>query len=140
MPPSLLTALSNFTEPHSVEQLRALEEAVAGIDRTRLTEEAMRAIFDLYERFPEEDGYGLFSWFMHALESSGGYETNLLESVARKPGGFNVMMIGRFVNSAAIEIEGTNLLTLLESLATRTDISHRAREAAENCLANRRAQ
>lgn len=140
MLPSLPSVLSTFTDPHSVEHLRSLEQVIAGIDRTRLTEQDVRAIFDLYERFPEEDGYGLFSWLMHALEASGGYETQLLESVSRKPGGFTVMMIGRLVNADVLQLQGTNLLTLLESLAARTDISLRAKEAAESILENGRAQ
>ena len=140
MSPSLPSVLSTFTDPHSVEHLRSIEEVLAGIDRTRLTEQDMRAIFDLYECFPEDDGYGLFSWLMHALEASGGYETKLLESVSRKPGGFNVMMIGRLVNADVLEFQGTNLLMLLRSLAARTDISLRAKEAAESILEHRRPQ
>ena len=115
----------------------ALERTAQVADRIRGAVKDMRAVFDLYERLPEEDGYGLFSWLMHALEATGGYETQLLESVSRKPGGFNVMMIGRLVNADVLEFQGTNLLMLLRSLAARTDISLCAKEAAESILENR---
>ena len=139
MQSSLSAVLAEFTEPHSVEQLRSVEEAIASIDRSRLSKDDIHAIFDLYERFPDDDGYGMFSWLMHALESTGGYESSLLQSVARKPGGFNVTMICRFVNGGIAQLEGTNLLALLKSLAGRADISPRARDSAESCLANPRA-
>ena len=137
---SLPAILANFTEPHSVDHLRSVEEAIANVDRTRLNSEDIQAIFDLFERFPDDDGYGVFSWFMHAIEASGGYEARLLESVARRPGGFNVMMVVRFLNAGISQLEGKDLLVLLRTLAARTDISPRAQETAQSYFENAAAQ
>lgn len=137
---NLPAVLANFTEPHSVEHLRSLEEAIANIDRTRLKKEDVEAIFGLFERLPDDDGYGVFSWFMHAIEATGGYEANLLESVARRPGGFNVMMVVRFLNAGVTQLEGNDLVALVHTLADRTDISERAREAAQSYFENMAAR
>ena len=131
---NLPAVLANFTEPHSVQQLGALEEAIENTDRTRLTKEDVEAIFDLFERFPDDDGYGIFSWFMHAIEATGGYEANLLESVARRPGGFNVRMVVRFLNAGVTHLAGNDLVALVQTLAARTDISVRARDEAKSCF------
>ena len=137
---NLPAVLANFTEPHSVEQLRSLEEAIENVDRTRLKKEDIEAIFALFERFPDDDGYGVFSWFMHAIEATGGYETNLLESVARRPGGFNVEMVVRFLNAGVTQLEGNDLVALVHTLAARTDISERARETAQSYFENMAAR
>ncbi|MCA3593073.1 MAG: hypothetical protein IOC94_16405 [Methylocystis sp.] len=131
---NLPAVLANFTEPHSVQHLGSLEEAIENTDRTRLTKEDVEAIFDLFERFPDDDGYGIFSWFMHAIEATGGYEANLLESVARRPGGFNVRMVVRFLNAGVTHLAGNDLVALVQTLAARTDISVRARDEAKSCF------
>ena len=137
MPTDLPAALAKFVSPHDVEHLRALEAAAARIDPTKLTEADFRAVFDLYERFPDEDGYGIFWTFLHAVEAADGYESALLASVDRKPVEFNVMMVGRFLNAGVVELAERNVLTLLNALAAETDISSRARETAKNFLANK---
>jgi hypothetical protein len=137
MPTDLPTALARFTSPHDVEHLRMLEEAVARIDSKKMTEADFRAVFDLYERFPDEDGYGIFWSFLHAVEAAEGYESALLESVDRKPVEFNVMMVGRFLNGGVAELDGRNLSTLLNAVATRADISSRAQETAKSFLAHK---
>ena len=133
---NLPAVLANFTEPHSVQHLGSLEEAIENTDRTRLTKEDVKAIFDLFERFPDDDGYGIFSWFMHAIEATGGYEANLLESVARRPGGLNVRMVVRFLNAGVTHLEGNDLVALVQTLAARTDISVRARDEAKSFFAS----
>ena len=134
MPSSLPAALAAFTSPHDVEQLRALEQTVRSLTPASFTEQDIQAVLHLFERFPEDDGYGIFSSLLHAVEAAGGYEKALLESVQRTPGGFNVSMLCRFLNAGMQQVGGRDLLPLIRDLATRQDISPRARETAEETL------
>jgi hypothetical protein len=134
MPSRLPAALASFTHPHDAEQLRSLEQTVSSLTPASLTEEDFRAVFDLFERFPEEDEYGIFWSLLHAVEAVGGYELALLESVQRTPAGFNVAMLCRFLNGGVKEIAGRNLVSLVTAVVARRDISTRARETAEEAL------
>jgi hypothetical protein len=129
----LSAALESFTRPNDLDQLRLLEEAAKTIDPANMTKEDFRAIFNLFERFPEDDAYGGFWSFLHAAEAAGGYEADLIESVTRKPAEFNVTMVGRIVNSGVLQFEGTDLVHLLSTVAAGADTS-RARETARNYL------
>ena len=132
----LPSQLAKFTDPEDEQHLRSLEEVVASLGSTPLNRDDIRAIFDLFERFPEEDGYGIFWSLLHAIEASGGYEADLLESVARQPGDFNVRMVGRFLNAGRTHLEGQDLFLLLKGLSVRTDIPPLARETSLEILAN----
>lgn len=127
-------ALANFTNPHDEEQLWAFEQAAASQGSTPLTTEEIEAVLNLYERFPDEDGYGIFWSLLHMVEASAGYEDALFESVSRAPGEFNVMLVGRLANAGIVQIAGRDLLGLLRAVAERTDVSERARETAQGFL------
>jgi len=137
VPTDFVTALAMFTSPHDVNQLQTLEAATR-VCQAKLTGEEFRAVFDLFERFPDEDGYGIFWSLVHAVEAAGGYEAALLESVGRKPVEFNVMMIGRLLNAGVLECSGQNLEVLLKLVAAREGISAEARLTAQNLLSNGR--
>lgn len=127
-------ALANFTNPHDEEQLRALENAAMRQGSTPLTTEEIQSVLDLYERFPDEDGHGIFWSLLHAVEASAGYEDALFDSVSRAPGEFNVRLVGRLANAGIVQIAGRDLLALLRTVAERTDVSERTRETAKGFL------
>lgn len=128
------TALANLTNPHDEEQLRALEQAATSQGSTPLTTDEIQAVLDLYERFPDEDGHGIFWSLLHAVEASAGYEDALFDSVSRAPGEFNVMLVGRLANAGIVQIAGRDVLALLRAVAERTNVSERARETAKGFL------
>ena len=132
---SLSDVLAQFTEPQDPKHLRLLEGAASAIIPAELTKKDVGAIFDLYERFPNEDGYGVFWSFLHAVEASCGYELALLESVGRKACEFNVMMVGRLLNAGILQIGGQDLSLVLAALAARSDISQRVSEVAKSFTA-----
>ena len=94
---------------------------------------------DLYERFPDEDGHGIFWSLLHAVEASAGYEDALIDSVSRAPGEFNVVLVGRLANAGIVQIAGCDLLALLRAVAERKEVSERARETARGFLDDQEA-
>jgi hypothetical protein len=57
------------------------------------------AIFNLFERFPEEDGAGVFWSAVHGMEAAGGYEAHLSQYFRRWPGLMTKAMLRRIQNS-----------------------------------------
>jgi hypothetical protein len=117
MSQSLIQAISQFTDAHDEAQLRALEEAIGATRRETLDVPEFKAMLSIFERFPEDDGYGIFWSIVHLLEACGGYEPSLLESVVRSPGEFNLLMVNRLINGGAAEVAGESLLRVLASVA-----------------------
>jgi hypothetical protein len=62
---SLIEAVESFTEPHSETQLKQLEEALGATRPADLGQPEFRALIRVFERFPDEDGYGIFWSIVH---------------------------------------------------------------------------
>lgn len=107
-----------------IQRLLASEHPERGID----------ALLGVLERFPEEDGYGVFWSILHALESLPGYQNKLIESVIRSPSEMTITMINRMLNSGLTEVDGTNLLKLMENVATNQNYSASIREEAKGYI------
>ena len=62
---------------------------------------ALPALFALFERFPDEDGAGVFWSIVHGVESLGlDYEQQLRDSLARRTSQMGKVMLGRLERSA----------------------------------------
>ena len=92
------------------------------------------AIFNLLERFPGEDGYGVYWRIIHGLEERGGYEQALLQSVQRKPVFFNVLMLTRMMNAGLRLCSGVLIARLLHVVAASA-ADDDVRQDAADCLA-----
>jgi hypothetical protein len=57
------------------------------------------AIFNLFERFPKEDGAGVFWSALHGMETVGSYEDLLLQYFRRSPSLMTRTMLRRIQNS-----------------------------------------
>jgi hypothetical protein len=79
--------------------------------------QGINAMLGVFERFPKEDGAGVFWSIVHGLESMEGYERRLIESVRRAPSEFAMLMIHRLINAKNEEVDGVRLVSLLEHLA-----------------------
>ena len=77
----------------------------------------MRQLLDVFERFPDDDGFESFWGIVHLLEREGGYESALVDSVRRSPGEFNLTMINRLLNGGIKNVGDQSLLSLLEDVA-----------------------
>ena len=88
----------------------------------------------VFERFPDEDGFGVFWSIVHGLESLPGYECPLLESINRRPVEFTLLMVNRLLNGGIREVQGTPLLSILEESSAKLETTANARQAARNYL------
>ncbi len=73
--------------------------------------------FRLYERFPEDDGLGVFWFILHKIETYSEYNGLVVESVRRRPSQFPVMMLHRLLNAGVRRVGDVELLELLQCVA-----------------------
>lgn len=135
MTSKLVESLQRFSDPQSESQLNALDAAVQGVDPESCTSAEHRAMFEVFERFPEDDGFEVFWGILHALEACSGYESELLASVQRKPCEFNVLMINRLLNGGISEVAGVSLTDALRSVLTNDRATPQALLDAREYLA-----
>jgi len=92
----------------------------------------MDALFSVFERFPEHDGYEVFWSVLHGLESLPNYELGLSHSLRRQPTHFNVLMVDRVLNGGQNDVGGTDALTLLREVLIHPKATRQAREDAKH--------
>lgn len=130
----LIEALESFTKPHDETELQQLEEALGAVRPEDCGQPEFRALLGVFERFPEDDGYGIFWSIVHFLEACEGYEAALIESATRCPVAFNLLMVNRQINGGVDEIEGQALLSVLASVASNPAALASARESARGFI------
>ena len=81
------------------------------------------------ERMPDAD-LGSPGPLVHTLEKLTGYETELVESVRRRPALLSVWMVNRILNSNPQEHIREQYLTLLRDVEQRRDVSKTVRKDA----------
>jgi hypothetical protein len=113
---ALSTRLSAFTNPQDAGQLKDLDAAVATALAEGLSQSDKMALLQVFERFPAEDGFGVFWSILHALEAADNYEHELVASVRRAPNLFNTLMVNRFINAEASAIAGVSAEGLLNEV------------------------
>ena len=93
------------------------------------------AVFHLFERFPDDDAYGIFWSLIYNLEKQPGYEKELLASIQRRPTEFNIEMVARIIRGGFNEKEGTDLVGAIQSAVDKEPIPSKARTYASETLA-----
>ncbi len=73
-----------------------------------------QAIFNLFERFPDNDGAGVFWSAVHRMEAVGGYESLLLQHFRRYPSLMTRAMLRRILNSGQSHIGGVAISSLID--------------------------
>lgn len=71
------------------------------------------AIFNLFERFAEDDGAGVFWSAVHGMETRGDYEEELVRFFRRHPTEMTRTMLQRIRNSGAKSVAGISIDTLI---------------------------
>ena len=71
------------------------------------------AFFNLFERFPEDDGAGVFWSAVHGMEAVGGYEELLLQYFRRHPSEMTRAMLLRMRNDGQTHIGDMEISRLL---------------------------
>jgi hypothetical protein len=138
-PSQISRGLNQLSSMEDEEQLRQLELLIAAIVPSSVTPELYRALFGIFERFPDHDGYGGFWTILHLLEKCPGYERHLLDSVHRRPAEFNLLMVNRMINGGRSRIGSVELIDLLRSVAEDAHASQRARSEAQHFLQYQRS-
>ena len=127
----LAESLNAISDPRSGQQLEQLDRVVGEAVPLECGAVEFRAMLGVFERFPEEDGHGVFWSIVHFLEKCENYETELLQSVQRLPCEFNLLMVSRLINGGVACIAGQSLVALLAGVASNPAVSESARRSAQ---------
>jgi hypothetical protein len=73
------------------------------------------AIFNLFERFPDDDGSGVFWSAVHGMEATGEYEDLLLQYFRRHPSLMTRTLLSRMKNAGENTIGGIQITDLIET-------------------------
>lgn len=106
-----------FDNPEDEGQLKLLEDSITALDADILNANDVGQLLGVFERFPDDDGFGVFWQILHLLERAGDYESALVDSVRRNPGEFNLTMINRLLNGGIEKVGAQSLVSLLEEVA-----------------------
>jgi hypothetical protein len=131
MPRELATILADL-DPTPYEYATWVEQVdivhlLQELFDTGCPERGIDTLFQIFECFPKEDGYGAFWSVLHALERIPGFEHALLASIRRQPSLFAVTMLKRLLNAGTVDVDGVQLTQLLE------DVSANATTPPEVC-------
>lgn len=80
----------------------------------------------------------MFWGIVHTLEASTSYEPLLVESLRRKPTQFGLLMVNRLLNGGIRDVDGIDLLRLLEEIASSSTQPAAVIEKAKNFLGHQR--
>ena len=127
---SVVEKIIGFTDPACEVQLADLDALICSLDSSVCNEPEMSVLLNVFERFPDADGFGIFWSIVHFLEACAGYEPLLIESVKRCPTVFNTMMINRLINGGVFSIGGKNLMSLLRHTTENERASNDVKEQA----------
>jgi hypothetical protein len=140
MTPGLIEGLAQFSDPQDERQLRDLDTLVGRVDVKTCGEAEIRALLGVFERFPDEDGFGVFWSILHCLEKCGGYESLLVDSAMRVPVEFNLSMVNRLLNSGVSEVDGHRLICVLEAAANSDKVCSNTKDFAQNFIEYQRGR
>jgi hypothetical protein len=77
-----------------------LELLLAELWETEISQGCLTTLFRVFERFPEEDGAGVFWSIVHGLESTElNYDAALRQSLERRSSEFGELMMNRLKKS-----------------------------------------
>ena len=130
----LVEVLAQFQAPRDQGQLQILDRAIESVRAEECAEPEFRALLGVFERFPDEDGFGVFWSIVHCLEACNGYESSLLESVRTAPVEFNVLMVNRLLNGGVTQVAGESLLGVLAAVASNESAAAGVRKSASDFI------
>ena len=127
------SALEAFEGQQSGD-LMALDALIAEAVALEPDTDVDRALFGIFERFPQEDGRGVYWAIVHGLEDRGGYEQALLDSVRRSPSPFALTMLNRISNDGQADCAGVSIASILTEVASSARVSPEVRQEAAEFL------
>jgi hypothetical protein len=127
----ILTTIDAITSVGDVGQLECLDQAISEYFAHLDAAAHVSVWFRLFERFPEDDAYEMFWSILHGIEALPNYESELIDSLRRRPSRFAVMMVNRMLNAGQSHVGGIDLMSLLQSVALDESCASSVREDAE---------
>ena len=89
---------------------RPLDGLLAEFWRAGVLPQHLPALFGVFERYPTEDGAGVFWAIVHGVEALPfDYESELLASVHQMPSEFNTLMVHRIANTGQATVAGRSV-------------------------------
>jgi hypothetical protein len=82
----------------------------------------------VFEKFPEEDGAGVFWSIVHGLENFRTYENELIESLNRQPSEMGLLMLRRIKNSGARTVGGMDISKIMRDLLSNGQLTQTLKE------------
>lgn len=129
-----LDIASSTFSVNDAEQLDQLSDAADYFFSELRNEEYLKTWFGLFERFPQDDAFGVFWTILHGIEKYPNYQTYLLQSLQNQPSVKGIEMIHRILNSGFTKIEDVELVSFLENIGNITDPSSEVYATIENIL------
>ena len=99
-----------------------LEDLLNELWEQESPQKGIKSLFKIFEKFPTEDGFGVFWSILHGIETFKNYEHNLIESLNFRPSLMGIIMLNRLENSSPKKIEIDKILELKESIKKRPQI------------------
>lgn len=130
--PQVIQAIDAFA-PHN-GAWKELDALLVKLFAQPVESDGVKAMLRVFERYPTDDGCGVFWTIVHGLESIPDSERALLESVRKQPSIFSVMMIHRILNAGQREVGGESLISVLSEVESRTNVDERIRSEARKFL------
>jgi hypothetical protein len=94
------------------------------------SQDEIDAVFSLFERYPDEDGAGVFWSAIHGLEVVGSYDERLRTSLRTAPSESAIILAIRIVNSG-----DASFVPIITEVASRPDSPNSVRSMAHHFLA-----
>lgn len=129
-----LALIDSIKSVQDDDELKKLGVALDRFFQYNHPERGIEVLFNLYERFPDDDGYGVFWTILHGIEHLRGYEPFLKASVERKPMEFTLTMVNRLLNSGLQDTERQEWLNVLEEVKSNPKNGNVARKQAEGFI------
>ena len=127
----LIQRLDSFVPcDNDVDSVNILYEITDNFDGIEAPEKAVPRMFALLEKFPDAE-LGTPGPLVHCIESVDGYESQLIESIHRRPTYLTVWMVNRRLNSTLTEEERTTFLEILNAVSKNKALLDLADDAAQ---------
>jgi len=137
---TIAAGIDAISSVDDIDQLRSLEELISRFFRLPRQAGDLAVWFRLFERFPEDDGYEIFWTILHGIEAVPGVERLVVESVLRRPSRFPVQMLNRMLNAGTTQVDGTSVMSLLESVVSNPASAESVRDDAQEFIAYQRSR
>lgn len=73
-------------------------------------------LLSVFERFPGEDGAGVFWSIIHGVENFNSYERQLIDSLNRQPSEMGLIMLRRIKNTGTKTVGGIEITKIIADL------------------------